>query len=295
MSARTWGFESPFRTNISDFETLQTALRRGFRFEEPVYDEPSKCASLTDARPRFAAPDGSSGRRRSAGRCNEPARCGRRRLQSGSAAYRAATLRALTRRTLGYSPPHDVRSLFRRLAAACQPWLADDTLRHRRRRPDRLRRGHPDPAVLCRVLWRIGNSSRSVAHFIRRHAVSLCAGVGTTLRPLRSTPGHAVDHRRDGPRANGSGAGSIACPGSSWPASSAASSERISVSRRRTSPTLRVTRTAPSTWGCSAHPLRSDLSLGPAIGGVLAPYGYHVPLLVAAGLAAVNWILALRN
>ena len=33
--------------------------------------------------------------------------------------------------------------------------------------------------------------------------------------------------------------------------------------------------------------------LGPAIGGVLAPYGYHVPLLAAAGLAALNWIQAL--
>lgn len=32
--------------------------------------------------------------------------------------------------------------------------------------------------------------------------------------------------------------------------------------------------------------------LGPGIGGVLAPYGYHVPLLVAAGLAAANWVLA---
>ncbi|MDA8017473.1 MAG: MFS transporter [Thermoanaerobaculia bacterium] len=32
--------------------------------------------------------------------------------------------------------------------------------------------------------------------------------------------------------------------------------------------------------------------LGPAIGGVLAPYGYHVPLLLAAGLAAANWVLA---
>lgn len=32
--------------------------------------------------------------------------------------------------------------------------------------------------------------------------------------------------------------------------------------------------------------------LGPGIGGVLAPYGYHVPLLVAAGLAALNWIHA---
>jgi len=33
--------------------------------------------------------------------------------------------------------------------------------------------------------------------------------------------------------------------------------------------------------------------LGPAIGGVLAPWGYHVPLLVAAGLAAINWLHAL--
>ncbi len=32
--------------------------------------------------------------------------------------------------------------------------------------------------------------------------------------------------------------------------------------------------------------------LGPAIGGGLAPFGYHVPLLVAAGLAALNWIHA---
>lgn len=32
--------------------------------------------------------------------------------------------------------------------------------------------------------------------------------------------------------------------------------------------------------------------LGPGIGGVLAPYGYHVPLLVAAGLAGLNWVLA---
>ena len=33
--------------------------------------------------------------------------------------------------------------------------------------------------------------------------------------------------------------------------------------------------------------------LGPAIGGVLAPYGYAVPMLFAAGLAAVNFVLAL--
>ena len=33
--------------------------------------------------------------------------------------------------------------------------------------------------------------------------------------------------------------------------------------------------------------------LGPAIGGVLAPYGYRVPLLAAAGLAAANWLHAL--
>lgn len=33
--------------------------------------------------------------------------------------------------------------------------------------------------------------------------------------------------------------------------------------------------------------------LGPAIGGLLAPYGYHVPLLAAAGLAALNWVHAL--
>jgi DHA1 family tetracycline resistance protein-like MFS transporter len=32
--------------------------------------------------------------------------------------------------------------------------------------------------------------------------------------------------------------------------------------------------------------------LGPAIGGVLAPYGYHVPMLTAAGLAALNWVHA---
>jgi DHA1 family tetracycline resistance protein-like MFS transporter len=33
--------------------------------------------------------------------------------------------------------------------------------------------------------------------------------------------------------------------------------------------------------------------LGPAIGGVLAPYGYGVPMLAAAGLAGANWIHAL--
>lgn len=32
--------------------------------------------------------------------------------------------------------------------------------------------------------------------------------------------------------------------------------------------------------------------LGPGIGGILAPYGYHVPLLLAAGLAGVNWLIA---
>ena len=31
---------------------------------------------------------------------------------------------------------------------------------------------------------------------------------------------------------------------------------------------------------------------GPAIGGLLAPYGYPVPMLVAGGVAAVNWIVA---
>ncbi|MCP3983127.1 MAG: MFS transporter [bacterium] len=38
--------------------------------------------------------------------------------------------------------------------------------------------------------------------------------------------------------------------------------------------------------------------LGPAIGGVLAPYGYAVPMLTAAGLAGVNFVfalIALRN
>ena len=33
--------------------------------------------------------------------------------------------------------------------------------------------------------------------------------------------------------------------------------------------------------------------LGPAIGGLLAPYGYAVPMLTAAGLAALNFIFAL--
>ncbi len=32
--------------------------------------------------------------------------------------------------------------------------------------------------------------------------------------------------------------------------------------------------------------------LGPAIGGLLAPFGYAVPMLVAAGLAAANWVHA---
>lgn len=32
--------------------------------------------------------------------------------------------------------------------------------------------------------------------------------------------------------------------------------------------------------------------LGPAIGGALAPFGYHVPLLFAAGLAGANWVHA---
>lgn len=32
--------------------------------------------------------------------------------------------------------------------------------------------------------------------------------------------------------------------------------------------------------------------LGPAIGGLLAPYGYAVPMLAAAGLAALNFVLA---
>ena len=33
--------------------------------------------------------------------------------------------------------------------------------------------------------------------------------------------------------------------------------------------------------------------LGPAIGGLLAPYGYHVPMMAAAGLAAVNFVYGL--
>ena len=33
--------------------------------------------------------------------------------------------------------------------------------------------------------------------------------------------------------------------------------------------------------------------LGPAIGGVLSPFGYQVPMLAAAGLSAVNWVHAL--
>jgi MFS family permease len=32
--------------------------------------------------------------------------------------------------------------------------------------------------------------------------------------------------------------------------------------------------------------------LGPAIGGLLAPWGHHVPMLVAAGLATLNWLHA---
>jgi MFS family permease len=35
--------------------------------------------------------------------------------------------------------------------------------------------------------------------------------------------------------------------------------------------------------------------LGPAIGGALAPLGYHVPLLVAAGLATLNWLHAVAS
>ena len=35
--------------------------------------------------------------------------------------------------------------------------------------------------------------------------------------------------------------------------------------------------------------------LGPAIGGALAPFGYHVPLLVAAGMGALNWLHALAS
>ncbi|MBW2244476.1 MAG: MFS transporter [Deltaproteobacteria bacterium] len=34
-------------------------------------------------------------------------------------------------------------------------------------------------------------------------------------------------------------------------------------------------------------------TLGPAIGGVLAPYGYPVPMLAAAGLAALNFVFAM--
>ena len=34
--------------------------------------------------------------------------------------------------------------------------------------------------------------------------------------------------------------------------------------------------------------------LGPAIGGALAPFGYQVPMLVAAGLAAANFVHAAR-
>ncbi len=32
--------------------------------------------------------------------------------------------------------------------------------------------------------------------------------------------------------------------------------------------------------------------LGPALGGLLAPFGHHVPLLVAAGMATLNWLHA---
>jgi len=35
--------------------------------------------------------------------------------------------------------------------------------------------------------------------------------------------------------------------------------------------------------------------LGPAIGGLLQPFGHAVPMLVAAGLAALNWIVALAR
>lgn len=35
--------------------------------------------------------------------------------------------------------------------------------------------------------------------------------------------------------------------------------------------------------------------LGPAIGGLLQPFGHAVPMLVAAGLAAVNWLFALAR
>ncbi len=35
--------------------------------------------------------------------------------------------------------------------------------------------------------------------------------------------------------------------------------------------------------------------LGPAIGGLLAPYGYHVPMLAAAALAAINFVYGLAT
>lgn len=35
--------------------------------------------------------------------------------------------------------------------------------------------------------------------------------------------------------------------------------------------------------------------VGPALGGALAPFGYRVPLLFAAGLAALNWIAAVAR
>lgn len=35
--------------------------------------------------------------------------------------------------------------------------------------------------------------------------------------------------------------------------------------------------------------------LGPAIGGLLEPFGHAVPMLVAAGLAAINWVFALAR
>lgn len=35
--------------------------------------------------------------------------------------------------------------------------------------------------------------------------------------------------------------------------------------------------------------------IGPAIGGALSPFGYRVPLLFGAGLAAVNWIFAFTS
>src|SRR5512145_3326423 len=35
--------------------------------------------------------------------------------------------------------------------------------------------------------------------------------------------------------------------------------------------------------------------LGPAIGGLLQPFGHAVPMLVAAGLSAVNWLFALAR